>query len=175
MLTALRDTFTAKNTDGISRRDALRLGAGGVAAAVLSSLPFGRNAEAGEAKAATTETITDEQARAITAKAREMRHYSEDPSVQGVGVFINLQENAPADGGEKLGELLKNAFAKQGVPLDYRVNRSRGTATDITFYVRGVDFTIGLPDLKQRVGTVLSHHQGAWLPGQVSLNDRQPQ
>lgn len=178
MFTKLREKFPQNPEErGISRRSFLR---GGVTAAFMAaafmavvsaaSLPLGNDAEAGEAKAATTETITDEQARAITQKAREMRHYSEDEATKGVGVFINLQKDAPMTG-EQIGEHLRMAFGslKPPISLEYRVNQSQGTATDITFYVQGYDFTMTVTDIAQKgIGSILAHHQDVWSE-QVSL------
>ena len=105
---------------------------------------------------------------------RELRKYSENPATRGIGVFINLQADAPDGYGDKIGNILKNAFAKRGILVDYRYNRSRGTATDITFYVHGVDYDVNVDDLKPKLPQILARHQGAWLPDRVSLNT-QPQ
>jgi len=166
MLSALRDTFKSQNTDGISRRNALRLGLGGLAATALASLPYANKAEAGEANAATPSTPLEYR--------DEMAKYSRDPKTQGIGVFINLQENATLEQGQELGDWLKNAFASRNVPVEYRINQSRGTATDLTFYVKGYDFPVNVGNLKTELPKLLAHHQGAWLPEQVSANT-QPQ
>jgi len=64
----------------------------------------------------------------------------------GIGIFINLQADA-AGKGDLIGQNLQNAFASRGVPTEYHVNQSRGTSTDITFYVRGVDYSLNVESL----------------------------
>lgn len=154
--------------------------AAAIVAAPLALASFGpaaNDAHAGEPQlAATQPNITQEQAIAITEKARDMRKYSEDPDTRGIGVFINLQASAPMTG-EQIGDYLRDQFADLNppVPLEYRVNQSRGTATDVTFYVRGFDFTMTVTDIaNEGLGSILAHHRGAWRPAQVSLNT-QPQ
>jgi len=59
-------------------------------AAGAAVLPLtGNPALADGAKATTSgqSSITNEQAIAITEKARDMRHYSENPQTQGIGIF----------------------------------------------------------------------------------------
>ena len=166
---ALHDIFgqqdaPEKGASVLSRRDALRTLMGGAAAgAVLASLPFSNDAEAGQPVLDGVQGM------------REMRHYSEDENTRGIGVFINMQANAPVTG-EQIGQWLQAQFAgiDPPVPVQYRVNQSQGTATDITFYVRGVDFTINVGNLQTELREVLAHHRGAWSPETVSLNT-QPQ
>ncbi|OSQ47036.1 hypothetical protein TALK_13475 [Thalassospira alkalitolerans] len=153
-------------------------GAGGIA---LASLPLDQAAEAGEAKAATSETITNEQAttpgeRGLDAvQGRDdMAAYSRDPNSRGIGIFINLQADTTIEQGQDLGDWLKGAFASRDIPVEYRINQSRGTATDLTFYVKGYDFTVNVGNLKTELSQVLAHHRGAWLPETVALNT-QPQ
>lgn len=129
--------------------------------------PAANNAHAGEANAA---TITDEQAIGIANMHHEMREYSEDRETKGIGIFINLQANASMEQGEKLAAILQNAFKSQGVPTEYRINQSQGTATGVTFYVNGYDFMFTAGQLKENLGRVLAHHQDEWSPQQVSLN-----
>jgi hypothetical protein len=170
VITALREKFKQSTLGKAALAGALAV------PLMLASLgPAANDAYAGEVKAATTETITDEEARAITEKAREMRHYAKDPDIRGIGVFINLQENAPENYGEKLGDTLKGVFAKYGIPMEYRVNRSRGTATDLTFYVGEHIVPVRYPDLKSELPRVYAHHKDIWAPKQVSLSNTQPQ
>ncbi|MBP5857413.1 hypothetical protein KAJ83_10375 [Marivibrio halodurans] len=174
IMSALQDTFEAEHKKGISRR-AMLSGLSAVAgAAMLASLPGGNDAQAGEAKAATLESSNGEVENTFDTR-RELRHYSEDSETRGVGVFINLQENAPWTGDE-IGKWIKNQFAGVGVPVEYRVNQSQGTATDITLYAGGYDFTINIAELKHELPRVYAHHQDIWnAPDQVSLNNQQPQ
>ncbi len=155
---------------GLSRRSVLRGLMAGAAGLTLASLPLGQDAEAGEAKAATP----GERGLDAVQGRRDMRHYSEDPNSRGIGVFINLQHDATLEQGRDLGDWLKAAFASRGVPVEYRLNQSRGTATDLTFYVKGVDFAVNVGSLKEELPQMLAHHRGAWLPDTVSLNT-QPQ
>ena len=107
---------------------------------------------------------------------RDMRRYSEDAATRGIGVFINLQANALMTG-QQIGEKLRTAFGSLNppVPVEYRFNQSRGTATDVTFYVRGVDFTMTVTDIVNKGLTgVLAHHRGAWLPETASLESNKP-
>ena len=138
----------------------------------LASLPAANDAHAGEPQTASApqQEITNEQAIAITEKRRAMRKFSEDPKTKGIGVFINLQAGATPADGDQIGGILKNAFASKGVSLEYRTNHSLGTATDITFYVKGVPYKMTLGEIKGNLGTVLSHHQGAWLPETAALS-----
>ncbi|MEQ8287865.1 hypothetical protein [Thalassospira sp.] len=160
--------------NGMSRRNVLRSMMAGVAGIALASLPLDQGAEAGEAKAATSETITDEQARAITHKRHEMQDYSEDPNSRGIGIFINLQADTTIEQGQDLGDWLKGAFASRDIPVEYRVNQSRGTATDLTFYVKGYDFTVNVGNLKTELSQVLAHHSDVWSTETLALNT-QPQ
>ena len=147
-MTDLKDTFKTEKGEGYSRRGLLRLGGLTAAAAMFAALPGGGGAEASEQNSL---EMRD-----------EMDAYSLDPSHQGIGLFINLQAGATLEQGQKLGDNMKRAFASRGVPVEYRLNQSRGTATDLTFYVKGVDFTIGLPDLKRDLRNVLAHHGDVW-------------
>lgn len=150
------DIGTGKS-EGYSRRGVLgALGGLGLGAALLAAFP----------NAASAEIPGSEGQRAID-MADEMAEYSRDPGHKGIGIFINLQSNATLEQGQKLGENMKRAFASRGVPVEYRLNQSQGTATDLTFYVKGIDFTIGLPDLKRELRTVLAHHGDVW-PRQTS-------
>lgn len=175
MARTIGDTFEreggAEATE-LTRRGALRALLGGAAAAALTSLPLGKEAEAGEAQAATP----GERGFDAVQGMRDMRRYAKDPNTQGIGVFINLQADAPDGYGDKIGGIIKNAFAAKGIPADYRYNRSRGTATDLTFYVGDYHFTINVSDLKRDLPKVYAHHQDIWrAPGKLSLNDTQPQ
>lgn len=157
----------AKDTGAVTRRTALWtiLGAG-AGLALAGSLPYGNDAQAQDRQAA--------HAPSAVQMADEMDEFSRDPQTQGIGVFINLQANAPVTG-DKIGQWLQRQFATitPPVPVDYRVHQSRGTATDITFYVRGYGFTVNVGDLRAELPQVLAHHRGAWLPEQAALN-RQP-
>lgn len=159
----LKNVFEGQNgrDENVSRRAVLRGLLASGAGVALASLPFGHDAEASERN-----SFDD---------MRDMRHYSEDSATQGIGVFINMQADAVVTG-EQIGENLRRAFAglNPPVPLEYRVNQSQGTATDITFYVKGYDFTINIADLKTELRQVLAHHRDLWPTAQVSLNT-QPQ
>ncbi|MGB0696271.1 MAG: hypothetical protein ACPGOY_11520 [Rhodospirillaceae bacterium] len=177
IMSALRQTFagteskdTASPTEeGMTRRGMLewlgRGAAGATAAAALTSLPFNQDAQAGEPR---TAAITDEEALAITARRREMRHYSQDPEKRGVGVFINLRKGSSVKG-KDIGEWIRNQFAGVNVPVDYRINQSQGTATNITFYVRDSDYTYNVSSLQDRIHDVYSKYKAAWLPETASL------
>lgn len=131
-----------------------------------ASLPA-NDAQAGEpprTASAPVGAITKEQGLAVVKKMHEMQDYSKDPATKGVGVFINLQAGGTPEDGDKIGGILKNAFASKGIPLEYRINQSRGTATDITFYVKGFDFTMALGQLKGSLGKILAHHRDLWPP-----------
>lgn len=148
----LKDIFGTQESGGVSRRGLLRSAAATallVAATVFPGSALG-------------ETNTFDQ-------RTEMLRYSEDPNHKGIGIFINLQADVTLEEGRKLGENLKSAFASRGVPVEYRLNQSRGTATDFTFYVNGEGFEIGLPDLKRELRNVLAHHGDAWPPQTSAL------
>ncbi len=162
MIDALKKTFAKSNLGKKAMAAAVA-----VPMALVSFGPAANPAHAGEANAATVDTTASGE-RAID-KARAMRKYSEDPAIQGVGVFINLQHDLSEDIGNQVGEKLKRAFATKGVEMDYRINQSRGTATDLTFYVRGVPYVINIRDVKSNLGQVLATHQGTWLPEKVSM------
>ncbi len=149
----LKETFDSKHDGGFTRRGALGVLLGGAA---LAALPGGNEAEAA--------------GRTPVEMMHEMQDYSEDPNHRGVGIFINLQRGTTIEQGEQLGERLKSAFAGRGVPVEYRINQSKGTATDLTFYVRGYDFTINVADLRGQLGNVLAHHRDVWAPGQATLS-----
>ncbi|MBP5856692.1 hypothetical protein KAJ83_06710 [Marivibrio halodurans] len=169
IMSALQDTFEeqSEGAHDISRRGALRsLALGGVAAFMLASLPGANDAQAGEAKAATP----GERGLDAVQGMDDMAAYSRDPNKRGIGIFINVQGNAPDDYGDRIGQRLGEIFEGQGVPTEYRVNRSRGTTTDITFYVNGYNFTINIDDIKGNLGRVYAHYQDEWGPRQVSQN-----
>lgn len=148
---------------GITRRGALL---GGAATVAFASLPLGKRAEAQSGQVATAPA--DRELNAVQGM-RDMRRYSENKQIQGIGIFINLQADAPMTG-EQIGERLRAAFAGLNPPVSaqYRVNQSRGTATDITFYVRGIDFTLGIGEIKGKLGTLLAHHRDVWQPERLS-------
>tara|TARA_R110002110_G_scaffold407057_2_gene627686 strand:- start:768 stop:1391 length:624 start_codon:yes stop_codon:yes gene_type:complete len=166
-LSALRESFTGKAAAAL---------VAGTALFSAASLPAANDAHAGEPQTATATQpeLTDEKARP-SHMMREMRHYSEKPDTKGIGIYINLQANA-AGKGDLLGQRLVQILAAQNppIPAQYRFNQSLGTATDITFYVKGVGFPVNMGELKTELGGVFAHHRGAWLPGQVSLST-QPQ
>ena len=148
------DLIEPQSNDGQSRREALRaLALGGFAAAVLSAFPLGNEADAEENTGL---------------MRRELRRYSEDPNTRGIGIFINLQRDGTEEDGERLGNRLREIFAARGIPVEYRINHSRGTATDLTFYVGGYDFTINVADLASRLGRVYAHHQDIWVHGRAT-------
>lgn len=98
-----------------------------------------------------------------------MDDYSKDPEIQGIGVFINMQANAPVTG-DQIGQWIQRQFASinSPVPVDYRVNQSRGTATDITFYTRGFPLKLNVGELETKLIDVLNHHRDVWLPETAS-------
>lgn len=154
----------------MSLQNKLISGFSGAAMAVtgaLASLP----ATTSDAYAAEPQTASTPGERGLDAvQGRDdMAAYSKNPNIQGIGIFINLQANA-AGKGHILGKKLQRGFAGLNPPIQtqYRINQSRGTATDVTFYVRGVDYTFNLAELKANLGTVLARHNGAWLPERVS-------
>ena len=151
-MAALRNNFERESGGTpLSRRGFLRGfgAAAGVGAFGLASFPA-NDAEAGERP---------------SHMMRDMRHYSEDPSERGIGAFINLRANSSVTG-DQIGEWIQAQFAgiEDPVQVDYRVNQSRGTATDITFYVRGVDYTLNVAELQTHLIEILKSHRGAWLP-----------
>ena len=161
-LAALKDTFTKTRL----------LNAAKVAVVALPAAFMAVSAPANDAYAGQAQTTTltpGERGLDAVQGRRVMRHYSQDAGVQGIGVFINLQADA-AGKGELLGNRLVEMLANKNPPVsaEYRINQSRGTATDITFYVRGIDFTVNLGDLRDNLDTVLAHHRGAWLPEQTA-------
>lgn len=94
-----------------------------------------------------------------------MDEYSQKSEIQGIGVFINMGKNTPMTG-DQLGEWIQRQFAgiNPPVPVDYRVNQSRGTATDITFYTRGFPLKLNVGELVEKLPDVLNHHRDQWLP-----------
>ena len=165
MLPALRNAFS-----NVHPGNAVR------AAALAVSLAFG--AVAAPANDVNAGELTPGQRGLVAAPAndaeagerpshmmRDMRHYSEDPTERGIGAFINLQANAPVTG-DQIGQWIQAQFdgIEDPVPVDYRVNQSRGTTTDITFYVRGVDYELNIEELQTRLIEILNSHRGAWLP-----------
>jgi len=131
--------------------------------------PAANDAYAGEANAATPAATTPgERGLDAVQGMRDMRHYSEDPATRGIGVFINLQKDAPEGYGNKIGKKLQEVFATRNIPVQYRLNQSRGTATDITFYVQGIDFTVNIDDIGANLPTILAHHNDVWLPGKTA-------
>lgn len=183
-LQGMRDAFVASDnidsiTEPVTRRGALRLlglsFAGASALAVMPSILGGNDAHAGEAQAATATQpeITGEKARP-SHMMREMRNFSKDPDTKGIGVFINLQADAPEGYGDKIGQRLQEVFVTRDIPLQYRTNKSRGTATDITFYVKGYDFTYNIDDIGSSLGKVLAHHGDVWPAKTASLDSAAP-
>lgn len=162
MFEVLRDTF--KNS---------RMGQAAMAATVAIPLlaSFGTAANDTDADEALAGTTSE---RNSFDDMRAMRHYSEDPNAQGIGVFINLRKGSTLTG-EQIGEQLKAGFAglNPPLPLQYRVNQSQGTATDITFYVKGYDFTMTVTDVANKgLGNILAHHRDVWLLEQDTPNIR---
>lgn len=143
----LKDIF-GKQEGGISRRGLLHSAA---ATALLAAATVFPGAAMGGTTGQTSLQMRD-----------EMDAYSRDPSHQGIGIFINLQADATLEQGQALGDNMKRVFASRGVPVEYRLNQSRGTATDLTFYVKGFDFTINVADLKRDLRNVLAHHGDVW-------------
>lgn len=167
---ALNQKFSDKNAvPGLSRRDLLRgFAATGIALAIATT-PFASDADAGEAQAS---TLTPGQ-RGLDAVQgrRDMRKYSKLPNTRGIGAFINLQANAPVTG-DQIGKWIQAQFAgiENPIPVDYRTNQSRGTTTDITFYVRGYDFTLNIEELQARLREILAHHRDVWPQETASLS-----
>jgi hypothetical protein len=162
MIDALKKKFSKSNLGKKAMAAAVA-----VPMALASFGPAANPAHAGETKAATA----GERGLNAVQGIREMADFSRDPNIQGVGIFINVQGNAPEGYGDQIGKMLQRGFAKRGVPTDYRVNLSSGTATDIIFYVQGYDFTVGFPDLKREIPRIFAHHSDLWMePQQVSLN-----
>jgi len=141
----------------ITRRQALRGLMASAAGLALASLPGGNEADAAE------QDSFD--------KRRAMRNYSKDPDRRGIGVFINLQRDAPISG-DQIGQWLQKHYAAETPPVavDYRVNQSRGAATDLTFYVGGHDFIVNVGDLQGKLDTMLAHHRDVWPTGQATLS-----
>ena len=97
-----------------------------------------------------------------------MDAYSQDPKVQGIGIFINLQENA-AGMGDDFGKKLIDGFAKLNEYADYRINQSRGTTTDVVFYLRGVPYEVNITDLQDKMPEIVKMQRGAWLPERIAM------
>jgi len=105
----------------------------------------------------------------------DMAAFSKKPDIRGIGAFINLEAHAPVTG-DQVGEWLQGQFAGVNPPvrLEYRVNQSRGSATDITFYVRGFDFKLNVGELETRLHEILAHHRDVWLPETLASNAATP-
>lgn len=161
-LSALTNRFTRKAAAAV---------VAGTALFSAASLPAANDAHAGEPQ---TASVPKEQSQRPSQMMTEMLEYSEKPDTKGIGVFINLQAGTAENTGRDLGELLKRAFASRNVPLEYRINQSRGTTTDVTFYVKGLDFTINIDDIKGSLGKVLAHHQDVWPATTASLDGVAP-
>ena len=95
--------------------------------------------------------------------AKDMLRYSTDADIQGIGIFINLQENAMGMG-DDFGKKLIDGFAKLNEYADYRINQSRGTTTDVVFYLRGVPYEVNITDLQDKMPEIVKMQRGAWLP-----------
>lgn len=167
-LSAIRDTF--KNS---MLGKAAMAGIVAIPLTLASFGPAANDAFAGEAQTIATQPEVTGEERAID-KARAMREYSEKPDTKGIGVFINLQADAPEGYGDKIGQRLQEVFATRDIPLQYRANKSRGTATDITFYVKGYDFTYNIDDIGSSLGKVLAHHGDVWPAKTASLDGAAP-
>ena len=101
----------------------------------------------------------------------EMDAYSQNPDTKGIGAFINLRKDSSVSG-DDIGQWIRNQFAAVGVPVEYRVNQSRGSATDITLYAGGFDFTVNVAELEKKLPTIYAHHQDVWTPAKTaSVND----
>ncbi|ODS24764.1 hypothetical protein AB835_01535 [Candidatus Endobugula sertula] len=145
------------------------------AATTIASLTFSDAAQAenpvtAQPVAATQSLNAGERGLDAVQGRHDMEDYSNDTSIRGIGIFINLQGNASFTEGQALGDKLKNAFASRGVPVEYRINHSRGTATDLTFYVKGVDYKVNVANIQRDLGTILAKHNGAWLVENASLD-----
>lgn len=144
------------------------------ATAIAVGLAFGAVAPAHAGEPQTVTLTPGERGLDAVQGRRDMRHFSEDTETRGIGVFINLQANAPMTG-DQIGEWVKAQFAGVNVPVEYRFNQSRGTGTDLTFYVRGVHYVHNIDDVPTKLPEVYANHQGAWLPETVALNGEGPQ
>lgn len=160
-----------KSGPDLGRRGALRFLMTGAAALGAATLPGGNEAQAQEKQ--TVGLTAGERGLDGVQGIRDMLHYSEEPETKGIGVFINLQANAPMTG-EQIGEWVKAQFANVNVPVEYRFNQSKGTGTDLTFFVRGVDYVHNIDDVPTKLPQVYASHQGAWLPETVALNEDGP-
>ena len=158
-----------KHEPNLTRRGALRALMGGAAALAFVALPGGNVVQAQDRQ--TAGLSAGERGLNAVQGRRDMRLFSEDVEKQGIGVFINLQADAPADGGDTLGEWVQRQFSgvQPPIPVEYRVNRSRGTATDLTFYVRGVGTPLNMAELRARLPEIYNDYKGAWLPETTAL------
>ena len=158
MLPALRNAFS-----NVHPGKAVRAAALAVSLVFGSAAALANDVNAGEARSV---TLTPGQRGLDAVQGRDdMADYSRDPSRRGIGAFINLRANSSVTG-DQIGQWIQGQFdgIEDPVPVDYRVNQSRGTATDITFYVRGVDYTLNVAELQTRLIEILNKHRGAWLP-----------
>ncbi len=164
----LRERFSEINIVKTAR-------AGALALALASFGPAANDAAAGEVNAATPVVTTTPGERGLDAvQGRDdMAAYSKDPKVQGIGVFINLREGSSVTG-DQIGKWVQNQFAGINPPVsvDYRVNQSRGTATDVTFYVQDFAFTLNVSELQTGLKTILGHHRDVWLSEQQAATPR---
>jgi len=166
----LSNKFGSEAREGYSRRGALKwlgrnFAGAGVAATMLTALPMGSAAHAGEAQAATLQTPIEMR--------DSMDEYSENPEIRGVGVYINLRKGSSISG-EQIGEWVRNELGVKNVPVEYRFNQSRGTATDVTLYVRGVAFTVPMPRLPAKLPEIHKHYRDVWLLPETAALDTQP-
>ncbi|ODS22388.1 hypothetical protein AB835_14470 [Candidatus Endobugula sertula] len=145
------------------------------AATTIASLTFSDAAQAenpvtAQPVAATQSLNAGERGLDGVQGIQDMEEYSRDASIQGVGIFINLQKNPPLTG-EQIGEIFRNKFGEKKVPVQYRYNQSRGTATNITFYIKGVNYTYNISEVIEKFDTLVSRHSGAWTLETAALDD----
>lgn len=117
-----------------------------------------------EAASDPSDLTPGERGLVATQGRRDVRQYSENSEVRGIGVFINMQKEAPWTA-DQIGQWVVAQFGAVNVPVEYRSNQSQGTATDITFYVRGIPLDpVNIADLRAEIPKIYKHYQGAWLP-----------
>tara|TARA_R110001606_G_scaffold396832_3_gene571758 strand:- start:1617 stop:2120 length:504 start_codon:yes stop_codon:yes gene_type:complete len=162
MLGTLREKFGNSNIGKTAMAGALAL-----SVALASFGPAANDAHAGEPQTASVPETTQTPVQ----MADEMDAYSQNPDTKGIGAFINLRKDSSVSG-DDIGQWIRNQFAAVGVPVEYRVNQSRGSATDITLYAGGFDFTVNVAELEKKLPTIYAHHQDVWTPAKTaSVND----
>jgi hypothetical protein len=159
-MSALRDTFEDQR-EGVSRRKVLGGLSALAGAAMFAAVPGANDAQAGEAKASAI-ALTPLEMR------DEMADFARAPNPKGIGVFINLQADAPMTGDE-IGEWIQKQFDPVDVRVAYHFIQSKGTATDITFYIPDstseenvIPIKVNVSEINARLPEIYQHYRDHW-------------